>query len=257
MSTPKTDAKKTMRTKQDAECEALIVGHLALVKQILNRIAVRLPPHVDRDDLLEAGMIGLINAAHRFDVTREVKFSTYAVTRIRGAILDALRAEDWLPRSARNEITRIDKARNTLEHSQNGPVGSHEISRHLQMPKEKVERLRRMATTNGFHSLDEVPSGVIDHHNNALRSGFDTYTLPEDRAILGEQKEILADVVRSLPEREQLVISLYYFEQLNLREIAEVLEVTNSRVCQIHRSALKRMQRAMRQSERCELAAAV
>jgi RNA polymerase sigma factor for flagellar operon FliA len=249
-------ATKRRRASKRARREELILAHMGLVKQVLGRVAAHLPPYVDREDLLEAGMMGLVEAAGRFDPERKVKFSTYAATRIRGAMLDALRDEDWLPRSARNELSRIDGARSALEHEKNGPAGAGEVSRRLKMPEEKVRRLHRMAAANGFQSLDEVPSGLIDPGDNRLKPGADVSDLPVERAVFEEQRQRLAAVIAELPERERLVISLYYFEQLNLREIAEVMGVTNSRVCQLHRAALRRMQRTMGAGGRHPLAAA-
>ncbi len=254
--TKKLTVKKKKRKSKEAEREELILQHLALVKQVLRYVAAHLPPHVDREDVLEAGMIGLVDAARRFDPKRKVMFSTYAVTRIRGAMLDSLRDEDWLPRSARNEIDRIEDARCELAHENNGMVTADEICLRLNMPKEKMERLGRVAAIGGFRSLDYIPSGIIDPCHNGRGTHVDYFTQPAERAIFEEQKEALAEAVRKLPEREQLVISLYYFEQQNLREIADMLGVTNSRACQIHRSALRRLQRLMRMADHVMVTAA-
>lgn len=242
----KKDAQRESRHSSKVCREALILQHLPLVRQTLGRIAARLPQHVSREDLLEAGTVGLVDAARRFDPGRNVRFSTYAITRIRGAILDALREEDWLPRSLRGEVHRVERVRATLEHENSGPVGTEAISRLLKMPPEKVNKLTRMASAHGFRSLEDMPAAILDRDNTSLREPHRSYTQPTDHAILEEHKEHLARAIEALPERERLVISLYYFEHLNLREIAETLGVTNSRVCQIHRGALRRLHRLMR-----------
>lgn len=161
--TAKTNAqkKRVSRTKR-AQQEELILQHLPLVKQVLGHVAAHLPPYVDREDLLEAGMIGLVDAAHRFDVERKVRFSTYAVTRIRGAMLDALRDEDWIPRSTRHELARIKGARCELAHQNNGAVAIDDICERLDISRQKVDRLQRVAAADGFHSLDGATGTLIE-----------------------------------------------------------------------------------------------
>lgn len=229
----------------DETRDAVILRHLPLVKHVLSRISAHLPPHVNRDDLMEAGTIGLINAADRYEPARNVKFHTYALTRIRGAILDALRAEDWLPRSARTDLDEIHAAREELEQKTGRAPTNESIARHLGVNLKKVNRLTRAGEQASFHSLDELPHGMMEDDDANRHATQDMRDLPVERVILEEDKERLAEAIRDLPENERLVISLYYFEQSPLREIAQVLGVTDSRVCQIHRLALRKLQRAL------------
>jgi RNA polymerase sigma factor for flagellar operon FliA len=200
---------------------------------------------VDRNDLMEAGTIGLIGATDRFKPDRNVRFHTYAVSRIRGAILDALRAEDWLPRSARSEIDRIESAREKIEQKDGKAPTNEAIAKHLGIREKKVNRLTCAARQANFHSLDDLPSGLLDREESGLQTKARTRNDPESRVMFEEDKERLAAAIQDLPENERLVVSLYYFEQSPLREIAQVLGVTDSRVCQIHRLALRKLQRAL------------
>ena len=254
-----THAVKKLSTRHltAAQRDQIIVDHIPLVKQALARISSRLPAHVDREDLLEAGMIGLVDAARRFEPARNVQFRTYAVSRVRGAIVDALRSEDWLPRSMRSEISRLDEARSELEQENSRPPTARELCARLDMREKKLNKLHRHSASCNFHSLDEVSEGLIDEDVNMLHSRHTTADHPDDRVILEEQKERLEVAITRLPRNERLVIAMYYFEQLNLREISQVLEVTDSRVCQIHRSALKRLRHLMAESEMNAFAAAI
>lgn len=231
------------------ERERTILDHIPLVKQVLGRISTRLPAHVDREDLLEAGMIGLVDAARRFEPERNVQFRTYAVSRIRGAMVDALRQEDWLPRSLRAEISRLDEARCELEQENSRPPTRQELSARLDIRPKKLNKLDRVSAHCTFHSLHELPDSLISEDDHALHTTGHLADQPPDRVILEEQKEMLAAALASLPKNERLVISMYYFDQLTLRQISHVLQVTDSRICQIHRSALKRLQRLMAQLE--------
>lgn len=236
--------------------EQLIVDHLPLVKHVLARLSATLPAHVDRDDLLEAGMLGLIDATDRFDPKRNVRFHTYALSRIRGAMLDSLRGADWLPRSVRSELARINEAREQIEQQCGRQPTMSEVTRSLGLRDRKAARLARASTNCVFHSLDELPHGTLEDENEALHSRQDSFSQPLDRAVLEEEKERLAAAVGRLPKTERLVISLYYFEQMPLREIAGILRVTDSRVCQIHRIALKRLHGVLAERESVALASA-
>jgi RNA polymerase sigma factor for flagellar operon FliA len=223
----------------------LILDHLPLVKCVLKGLAPRLPRHVDREDLLEAGALGLLDATHRFNPSRNVRFQTYAVSRIRGAMLDSLRNEDWLPRSTRTALTRLAEARAQLEQKRGRPATTAEASKHLGFGEKKLARLARASENCVFYSLnDRFHSGEREDTDAAL-AAEDRAASPVDQAALEEQKQRLAAAMRGLPQSERLVITLYYFEQLRLRTIAETLRVTESRACQIHRAALARLQRVM------------
>lgn len=227
------------------ERETLILKHLPLVKHVLAHIARRLPPHVDREDLLEAGTLGLVSATERFEPTRKVQFHTFAMSRIRGAMLDALRNEDWLPRSARADAERIKSARQNIEQRTGRVVSDDTVAEELGMSRKKVGLLSRAAAQATFCSLDDLPHGTTGENDEAFQARHGTFEMPTERAIFEEEKERMAGAIQELPQNERLVISLYYFEQLPLSQIAEVLGVTDSRVCQIHRMALKKLQRAL------------
>ena len=229
--------------------DELVTSHMRLVRHALDRIAQNLPRHVDREDLLEAGMVGLIDAAERFDPDREVQFSTYATTRIRGAIFDALRAADWLPRSLRSEIDALNSARNELEHRYHRPASDNDLTARLGMTQRKVTKLTRASRSCVFQSLDALHEATNGGSFDPTYPSRDTAETPDEIAVLSEDKERLADAIGELPENERLVISLYYFEQVLLREIGKVLHVSDSRVCQIHRSALKRLEQMMSEPE--------
>jgi len=222
--------------------EKLILDHLPLVKHVLGRVAAHLPLHVDRNDLLEAGTLGLIDAADRFDPARNVRFHTYAMTRIRGAMLDALRADDWLPRSVRSELTRVARASARLEQEAHRPPTSAEICSRTGLAGQDLADLK-VAGAQAFYSLDELPLSASPDGERAVaqHERRDSALQPLDHASLEEEKSRLAEAILRLTKTDRLVITLYYFERLALREIGAILHVTDSRVCQIHRAALKRL----------------
>jgi len=222
--------------------EKLILGHLPLVKHVLGRVAAHLPAHVDRGDLLEAGTVGLIDAADRFDPARNVRFHTYAMTRIRGAMLDALRADDWLPRSVRSELVRVARASAELEQEVHRSPTSAEICHRTGLAAEDLAGLKG-AAAHAFYSLDELPLSTSRDRESATaqHERRDSALQPLDHASLEEEKSRLAEAILRLTKTERLVITLYYFERMALREIGAILHVTDSRVCQIHRLALKRL----------------
>ncbi len=222
------------------EREKLILTHLPLVKYVLARVAAHLPPHVDRGDLLEAGALGLIDAADRFDPARNVRFHTYAVTRIRGAMLDALRSDDWLPRSVRSELARVARASAEIEQEVHRAPTSAEVCDRTGLAEQDLAELQG-AGARAFYSLDELPLAAAPDGERALaqHEAHDPALKPLDHASLEEEKSRLAEAILRLTKTERLVITLYYFERLALREIGAILHVTDSRVCQIHRAALK------------------
>jgi RNA polymerase sigma factor for flagellar operon FliA len=231
------------RARVSAETrEKLILGHLPLVKHVLGRVAAHLPAHVDRSDLLEAGTLGLIDAADRFDPARNVRFHTYAMTRIRGAMLDSLRSDDWLPRSVRSELVRVARASAELEQEVHRAPTTAELSHRTGLAAHDLVALKG-AGAHAFYSLDELPfnNSADGEQAVAQHERRDPALQPLDHAALEEEKSRLAQAIRRLTRTEQLVITLYYFERRALREIGAILRVTDSRVCQIHRAALKRL----------------
>lgn len=220
--------------------DALILDHIPLLKHLVGRMAVDMPGGVDRDDLYGFGMLGLIQAADTWDASRGLKFSTHAYTRIRGAILDELRRMDFLPRGRRDRVRELDRALASLE-QRNGSAPTPEmLAEELGITIEEVDEILLSARSAGVASLDEGPSAQLA----ALLSDPKSQD-PVGSAEWGEMKGLLVQAISELPEQERTVITLYYAEELLLREISEVLDVTESRVSQIHTRALYRLNRQL------------
>jgi RNA polymerase sigma factor for flagellar operon FliA len=220
----------------ESERESEILRHLPLVHTVVDRIAAHLPPSVDRDDLFHAGVIGLMDALSRFDVSRDNAFSTYAVMRIRGAVIDELRARDWVPRSARERSRDYQRALAELARRLGRPPSDAELAAELGIPAEELADLERQAHLSTQISLDQPlgsdGDGAVVGSLLAAPDGEDSN--PARFLEREDLRRILARVLATLTEQERLVIKMYYFEHLLLKEIAAVLGVTESRVCQIH-----------------------
>ncbi|QDU70000.1 sigma-70 family RNA polymerase sigma factor [Engelhardtia mirabilis] len=221
--------------------EALILEHLPLLHHIVGRLAVELPARIDRDDLLGYGMLGLIAAADGFDPGRGLQFSTYAFPRIRGAIIDELRKADFLPRGRRERVRDLDTARRGLEQSLGRPPSPEELAGALEISEEEVDQILSSARTSMVVSLDDGPTEDFGALLADPRSED-----PVDSAEWVEMKRVLARAIGELPDNEQTVISLYYAEGLLLKEIGEVLGVTESRVSQLHSRAVYRLNVSLR-----------
>jgi len=219
--------------------EGLILHYSALVKFVAGRLRAGLPRNVDAQDLISYGTFGLIDAIDKFDLERGYKFETYAVNRIKGAILDELRALDWVPRSVRSRAREIQRSLAELEHGLQRSPTDQELADHMDMPVEQLQDQLGELATLGFIALDELLNpGERD-------SGAVGDLLSDPKALdpsgsfeTAETRYMLADSVNRLPDRERLVVTLYYFEGLTLAEIGKVLSVTESRVCQIHTKAV-------------------
>jgi RNA polymerase sigma factor FliA len=203
-----------------------------------------LPAHVEEADLISYGLIGLINAIERFELEREIKFETYAITRIKGAIIDELRALDWVPRSVRARAREIEKIHAKLEHRLHRTPTDEEMARELDMPVDEFQEILVKISNSTVVALDELWA-VSDSSGDSV-SLLDTLQdpdAPDPQQMLAasELKDRLADAIAALPEREKLVIALYYYENLTLREIGEVLGVTESRISQLHTKAVLRL----------------
>jgi RNA polymerase sigma factor FliA len=228
----------------DKAREQLVVAYSPLVKYVAGRMSSGLPAHVEEADLISYGLIGLINAIERFELEREIKFETYAITRIKGAIIDELRALDWVPRSVRARAREIEKVHAKLEHRLHRTPTDEEMARELQMPVEEFQEILVKISNSTVVALDELWA-VSDSSGDAV-SLLDTLhdpDAPDPQQMLAasELKDRLADAIAALPEREKLVIALYYYENLTLREIGEVLGVTESRISQLHTKAVLRL----------------
>jgi RNA polymerase sigma factor for flagellar operon FliA len=224
--------------------ERLVVAYAPLVKYVAGRMSSGLPAHVEESDLISYGLTGLISAIERFDLSREIKFETYAITRIRGAIIDELRTLDWVPRSVRARARDIERANMKLEARLQRAPTDEEMATELGMSTSEFQDALLQISHSTIVALDELWN-VSDASGDQV-SLLDTLPdrdAPDPQAIVdqGEQRDRIADAIAALPEREKLVIALYYYENLTLREIGEVLGVTESRVSQLHTKAVLRL----------------
>jgi RNA polymerase sigma factor FliA len=232
------------RTRDRAVRDRLILTYAPLVKFVAGRLGSGLPAHVDEGDLVSYGLLGLIGAIERFDPDREIKFETYAITRIKGAIIDELRSLDWVPRSVRAKAREIEKANTKLEHQLQRAPTDEEMSRELGVTTDEFQESLLQISNSTVAALDELWT-VGDSSGDAV-SLLDTLTdenAPDPAAVMDQTdlKDRVADAIARLPEREKLVVALYYYENLTLREIGEVLGVTESRISQLHTKAVLRL----------------
>ncbi|MBI5207816.1 MAG: FliA/WhiG family RNA polymerase sigma factor [Candidatus Firestonebacteria bacterium] len=226
--------------------ELLIKNYLGLVKYVVNRIEMFLPqdmPISEMDDLLSCGIIGLMDAIEKFDITRGISFKTYALSRIKGSILDELRALDWAPRSVRKKARIIEDAYAKLETKLLRPVSDEEVAEILDISIVELHSTLNKVNQTALISLDKV--WKIRENGQAVQIIEIIEDIknvsPEEEIEMNERIEILKETISKLPERERFVIALYYFEGLNLKEIGKVLEISESRVSQMHTKAILRL----------------
>jgi RNA polymerase sigma factor FliA len=220
--------------------DKLILDHVPLLKHLVGRMALDLPPSVDRDDLFGFGMLGLIQAADSFEPGRGLKFSTYAWSKARGAILDELRRVDFLPRGRREKVRELDRAVARLEQEHGVAPAPEEIARELGASLDEVDEILLSARSAGLASLDEdASSGLLEKLGRPASSD------PRGGAEWRETRELLVAAIHRLSDQERTVVTLYYADELLLREIAEVLGLTESRISQIHTRALYRLNREL------------
>jgi RNA polymerase sigma factor for flagellar operon FliA len=220
--------------------EALITECLPLVKFVAHRISARLPAHVEVDDLIHSGILGLMDAVKKFEPARNIKFKTYAEQRIRGAILDGLRDLDWVPRSLRRKKKDIETAYHLLEQQLGRAASDEEVAAHLGLPLEDLH-----------HSLDELKGVTLGAFVDAGENGEGENLISfvpdpdgENPHILLQGRElrsILKDAVEKLPTKERFVVQLYYFDELTMKEIGTLLNITESRVSQLHTKSMLRL----------------
>ena len=238
-------ATEAYRSVQHNDAERLILEHTPLVKRIAYHLVARLPQSVQVDDLIQAGAIGLIEAARNFDDSQGASFETYAGIRIRGAMLDEIRKSDWIPRSVRRRMRELNDVLQKLEQQKGRPATAEEVARALKMDMEEYTQFVNETVALPLVSLDELlgerPEKPVAGQGENL-SEKDPLAMLEDTGF----HQALAEMIDRLPEREKLVMGLYYDEGLNLKEIGMVLEVSESRVCQIHAQALARLRTRMR-----------
>jgi RNA polymerase sigma factor FliA len=243
------------RTGDKALRDRLILAYAPLVKYVAGRLGSGLPAHVDEGDLASYGLLGLIGAIERYDPDRDVKFETYAIARIRGAIIDELRAMDWVPRSVRSRAREIERAIAELEAKLGRAPSDEEIAGKVGITTDELEESLTEISRSSIAALDELwtISGAGDQV--ALIDTIQDEDAPDPQGMLSqtEMKEAIADAIARLPEREKLVVTLYYYEELTLREIGEVLGVTESRVSQLHTKAILRLKARLSGAARAAL----
>ena len=232
------------RTRDKGLRDRLILTYAPLVKYVAGRIGSGLPAHVDEGDLVSYGLLGLIGAIERFDPERDIKFETYAIARIKGAIIDELRALDWVPRSVRSRAREIERAITDLEARLGRAPTDEEIAAKIGISPEELEDSLTEISRSSIAALDELWTvSSTGGDQIALIDTIEDTEGPDPQLELSqtETREALGEAIARLPEREKLVVTLYYYEELTLREIGEVLGVTESRVSQLHTKAILRL----------------
>ena len=220
--------------------ERLILHYAPLVKFVAGRVAAGLPQNIEQSDLVSYGIFGLIDAIDKFDPARGYKFETYAISRIKGAIIDELRSIDWVPRSVRAKARAIERAYSKLENELRRSPEDREVAAELGMTEEELAAILSQISFVGIVALDELLSASADRSGGATVGDTiaDRTNNPVEAFESEEMRHVLADAINRMPDRERLVLTLYYYEGLTLAEIGAVLGVTESRVCQIHTKAI-------------------
>lgn len=231
---------KIYSEKKDASTrEKLILEYSSLIKYIAGRLNIFFASNVDYDDLVSYGIFGLIDAIDKFDINKGVKFETYASLRIRGAIIDSVREMDWIPRSLRQKNKELEKAYYELENELGHSATDQEIAEKLNISIDELHKLLSNANSTSLISLEDFieqnyETGVALTSDNNLER-------PDVQAEISEIQEILVDAINRLPEKEKMVISLYYYDELTLKEISAILKVSESRISQLHTKAILRL----------------
>jgi RNA polymerase sigma factor for flagellar operon FliA len=231
--------------KGKADKNQLLTDHMPLVKRLAHHMKAKLPPSVEVDDLVQAGMIGLLDAISRYEETHGAQFETYAVLRIRGAMLDELRNSDWLPRSMRQNMRKIEAAMSSLQQKLGHPPTESEVAKLLKL---SLSEYQDMLSDGGGHQLVYYE----DFHDNEGNDSFlDRYAVDDAdplRALLDTDfRQAVIDAIDGLPPREKILMGLYYEEEMNLKEIGAVMGVSESRVSQLHTQAVARLRAALRE----------
>lgn len=221
----------------------LVEGNVGLVRYVAGRLAVGLPHYLEFPDLYGAGLIGLIQAVDNFDRGRGIKFETYAIPRIRGAILDELRAQDWFPRSLRRKARQLESTFAALEARLGRAVSDEEVAREMGISLDEYDRVLGQISVATLVSLEsELHPDDPGGGSRVIDTIVDESAVnPDDVIAQGELRDVIVGALDELADKERLVLTLYYYEELTLREIGDILEVTESRVCQIHTKAIFRL----------------
>jgi RNA polymerase sigma factor for flagellar operon FliA len=220
--------------------ERIITDCMPLVKYVVGKVAASVPDHCDREELIQSGIFGLIDAIERYDPGRETKFETYAILRIRGAVIDELRSRDWVPRSKRKLAREVEAAACEIE-SRDGRVPSvADLAEAMGLSREEMEETLQQISFVSFVSLDEPKGGETDGGSLRMRDLLSDTDIagPSARIELEEKTRALSQAITELPEQERVVVTLYYYEDMRLKDIAELYGVSESRISQIHGRAL-------------------
>jgi RNA polymerase sigma factor for flagellar operon FliA len=232
-----------IKTQSASSREQLILAYIGLVKYAAGRIAIGLPSYVEVDDLFGAGLLGLMQALDKFEPERNIKFETYALPRVRGAMLDEMRIQDWFPRSIRKKAKQLERAYSDVESRLGHSASDKEIAQFLNIPLMDYYELVDEVCLTTLISLDKEITNCSEGLYAVLSEDFQ-WTNNNDPSQILEDKElkgIVRETLETLPEKERIVLTLYYFEELTLREIGEVLGISESRVCQVHTKAIMRL----------------
>ncbi|MCE9501289.1 MAG: RNA polymerase sigma factor WhiG [Leptospira sp.] len=235
---------KDYRVSKNPEIRSYLVEKYSpLVKHVAGRVAIGMPQNVEFDDLVSYGVFGLLDAIEKFDPAREIKFKTYAMTRIRGSIFDELRSVDWIPRSIRQKAKQLEQIIGMLENKEGQTVEDEAIAKELGVSVEELSSLLTKISGTSLVSLNDI--WFLGDENDEV-SFMETLESPAnmnpDVIIEKEEvKNVIVEAIKTLPEKEKKVIVLYYYEDLTLKEIGEVLEVTESRISQLHTKAVMRL----------------
>lgn len=232
-----------VKNKSTETRDKIILEYAPLVKIVAGRLSIYLGYNVEYDDLVGYGIFGLIDAIDKYDFEKGVKFETYASLRIRGAILDQIRKMDWIPRSLRQKQKKIDAAVAKLESQYGRNATDEEIAQELGIDTEELLTWQGQAKITNVISLDEFVENAGEREVNTMKSNV--FEQPEQVMMKNELKQQIIDSLDNLTEKEKKVILLYYYEELNLKEISRVLEVSESRVSQLHTKALQKMKKSL------------
>lgn len=233
------------KTKTPEVREKLILEYAPLVKVVAGRLSMYLGYNVEYEDLVSYGIFGLIDSIDKFDCFKEVKFETYASLRIRGAILDQIRKMDWIPRTIRQKQKKIDSVIKEIEQTTGHSATDEEIARALGISEEEYTEWQSQMKITGIVSLNEYMEQGSDVSQDSGRHSCARFESPEERVEKAELTKVLGEALEILTEKERKVITLYYYEELTLKEISNILEVSESRISQLHTKALQKMKGKM------------